>query len=199
MIKTTAMLRDELKTYVNPDAKIKNLVNKNQLYTVTRGIYETERNVSGYCLAGAIYGPSYLSFEFAMSYHGLIPEAVYTYTNATCDKKRKKQFENIFGVYTYRDVPRHVFCYDVMLKEEGEYHYWLASAEKAVCDMLYKAPSLNNRTELKHYLFDDLRIDIDALYQLDIDKMLRLCSLYHTKKHKLFASFLKRGELKWIQ
>lgn len=192
MIKTTAILRDELKNYVNPDAKIKSLVNKGELYVVTRGVYETERNVSGYCLSGVIYGPSYLSFEFAMSYYGLIPEAVYTFTNATCDKKRKKQFENIFGVFTYRDVPREVFPYDVLLKKEGIYYYWIASAEKAVCDMLYKAPPLNNRTELEKYLFDDLRIDTDALYQLDMDKMLRLCSLYHTKNHKLFSSFLKR-------
>ncbi len=192
MIKTTAILRDELNHYTNPDAKIKSLVTKGELYVVTRGIYETQRNVSGYCLAGAIYGPSYLSFEFAMSYYGLIPEAVYTFTNATCDKKKRKQFENIFGLFTYRDVPRNVFPYEVVLKEEGDYYYWIARAEKAVCDMLYKEPPLKNRNELNDYLIDDLRIDIAALYQLDIDKMLQLCRLYHTKNHKLFISFLKR-------
>ena len=192
MIKTTAILRDELKEYVNPDAKIKSLVNKNELYIVTRGLYETERNVSGYCLAGAIYGLSYLSFEFALSYHGLIPEAVYTFTNATYDKKKRKQFENIFGVFTYRDIPCNAFPYGVELQKEGDYYYWIAGAEKALCDMLYKAPPQNNITTLQQYLFDDLRIEPEALYNLDIDKLLQLCSLYHTKNHKLLRSFLRR-------
>ena len=119
MIKTIAMLRDELNDYVNPDAKIKRMVAEESLFRIIRGIYETNRNVSGYYLAGIIYGPSYLSFAFAMSYHGLIPEAVYTFTSATYEKKKRKIFDNIFGIFTYRDVPSKVYSYGVDLKEEN--------------------------------------------------------------------------------
>ena len=129
MIKTIAMLRDELNDYVNPDAKIKRMVAEESLFRIIRGIYETNRNVSGYYLAGIIYGPSYLSFAFAMSYHGLIPEAVYTFTSVTYEKKKRKIFDNIFGIFTYRDVPSKVYSYGVDLKEENGYFYWIASPE----------------------------------------------------------------------
>ena len=192
MIKTTAMLKNELAEYINPASKIQRLVAEGKLFVVTRGIYETDRNVSGHCLAGAIYGPSYLSFEFAMSFYGLIPEAVYTFTSATFGKKKKKQFDNVFGVYTFRDVPDEVYSYGVELKEEKGYSYWIASPEKAVCDMLYKASPVNNLKELKELLFTDLRIDANSFKVLNYDKMIDLSKLYKKKNHKLLISFLKK-------
>lgn len=192
MIKTTAMLRNELGEYVNPDAKIKRMVQDGTLFPVARGIYETNRNVSGYCLAGVIYGPSYLSFEFAMSVYGLIPEAVYAFTSATYEKKKRKQFETGFGVYTYRDVPADVYTYGVKLKEENGYYYWIASPEKAVCDMLYKAAPLKNSRELRAFLFDDLRIDLHELNRLNLDKLQELCGMYRTINHRLMESFLRK-------
>ena len=104
MIKTSAMLVDELKNYANPISKIRHLVEKGELISVVRGLYETDRNVPGYYLAGSIYGPSYLSFEFALGYHSLIPEAVYQFTSATVEKKRQKQYATPYGMFTYRDV-----------------------------------------------------------------------------------------------
>ncbi len=192
MIKTTAMLKNELAEYVNPDSKIQRLVAEGKLFVVTRGIYETDCNVSGHCLAGVIYGPSYLSFEFAMGFYGLIPEAVYTFTSATFGKKKKKQFDNVFGVYTFRDVPDEVYPCGVELKEEKGYSYWIASPEKAVCDMMYKASPMNNLKELKELLFNDLRIDENVFKSLDYDKMIDLSKLYKKKNHKLLISFLKK-------
>ena len=91
MIKTSAMLMDELKNYANPTSKLRRLVEKGELFSVVRGLYETDRNVPGYYLAGSIYGPSYLSFKFALGYHSLIPETVYQLTSATVEKKKQKQ------------------------------------------------------------------------------------------------------------
>mgnify|MGYP001314848454 CR=1 FL=1 len=76
MIKTTAMLREELNSYVNPTAKIRRMADEGKLIPVVRGIYETDKNTPGHYLAPIIYGPSYLSFEFALAYHSLIPEKV---------------------------------------------------------------------------------------------------------------------------
>ena len=68
---------------------------------MTRGLYETDRNAPAYLLAGSIYGPSYISFEYALSRYGLIPEAVYAVTCATFEKKKKKKYETPFGTFTY--------------------------------------------------------------------------------------------------
>lgn len=42
MIKTTAILRNELKEYVNPTAKIRRLVDSGELIPLVRGLYETD-------------------------------------------------------------------------------------------------------------------------------------------------------------
>ena len=67
MIKTTAMLLEELKNYASPKAKLSRMARKGECILITRGLYETDRSVPAYLLAGSIYGPSYISFEYALS------------------------------------------------------------------------------------------------------------------------------------
>ena len=142
MIKTTNMLLEELRDYANPKAKLSRMVKQGQCFPVTRGVYETDRNVPAYLLAGSIYGPSYISFEYALSYYGMIPEAVYTVTCATFEKKKKKKYETIFGTFLYRDVPSEAFPLEIRLVQEGEYFYRIAEPEKAICDQIYAISKL---------------------------------------------------------
>ena len=90
MIKTTNMILEELRSYANPKAKLSRMANQGECFRITRGLYETNKNTPGYLLAGSIYGPSYISIEYALAYYNLIPEAVYTITCATFEKKKKK-------------------------------------------------------------------------------------------------------------
>ena len=83
------MLLEELKNYASPKDKLARMVERGKCFPVVKGVYETDRNVPAYLLAGSIYGPSYISFEYALSHYGLIPEAVYTVTCATFEKKKK--------------------------------------------------------------------------------------------------------------
>ena len=136
MLKTHLVLADELKDYVNPAAKIARMVKAGEIVRIKQGLYETDPQAEGILLAEAIYGPSYLSFEFALSYHGLIPETVYQYTSATFEKKRIKLFETPFGVFSYRDVPSSAFPLGVQLILLGENSFRLATPEKALCGVL---------------------------------------------------------------
>lgn len=191
MIKTTAMLLRELADYANPAAKIRRMAQGGQLVPIIKGLYETDKTIPGHYLSGVIYGPSYLSFEFALSWHDLIPEAVYTFTSATCGKGRKKQYETAFGTYTYRDVPIAAFPYGVMLLQENGYGFMLASPEKAICDMLYTCSPCGNRKELRQLLFDDLRIDESAFFNTNRVDLAELAGLYHTANHRLLISLIK--------
>ena len=192
MIKTTAMLIDELKKYVNPTAKIQRLVDRGELVPVIRGLYETDPHIPGYYLAPIIYGPSYLSFEFALSYHSLIPEAVYHFTSATFEKKKAKQHETPYGTFTYRDVPSKAYPVGIILHSENGYGFQIASPEKAICDELYKFPPLNNRAELEHLLFDELRMDQDEFFRLNMADLLEIATLFLTQNHKLLQAYIKR-------
>ena len=62
--------------------KIRREVKAGRLTQIRRGLYETDAKADGKYLAGAIYGPSYLSFDYVLSMCSLIPEAILrTYTS----------------------------------------------------------------------------------------------------------------------
>ncbi len=183
---------DELKAFANPAAKIRRLVDKGELFPVVRGLYETDKNTPGHCLASSIYGPSYLSFEFALAHHSLIPEAVYAFTCATFEKKKSKQYDTAFGTFTFRDVPSGAYPYGVVLRMENGYSVALATPEKALCDILCVASPCSNKSELRGLLFDDLRIDEDEFHKLNMSDLSELAGRYHTSNHKLLQACVRR-------
>ncbi len=192
MLKTTAMILDELKEYASPADKLTRKVKAGMYISVVKGLYETDKTTSGYLLAGSIYGPSYLSFEFALAYYGLIPEAVYSFTSATFEKKKKKSYNTPFGFFTYRDIPSAAYPYGVQLKDEGEYSYLIACPEKALCDQLYKSRRIRNYQELCSLLFDDLRIDEQELAKLNQEDIAFLATKYSSINVKKFSGWLKK-------
>lgn len=192
MIKTYEMLLQELHNYAAPRSKLSRMVDRGELFPITKGLYETNANAPAYLLAGSIYGPSYISFEYALSHHGMIPEAVYAVTCATSDKKKKKKYENSFGTFTYRDVPADAFLCEVETVQEGEYSYRIATPEKALCDMLYTISPVPNADRLLTLLTEDLRIDTDCLTRLDRQKIEMLSGLYHTTNIKRLCTLLRK-------
>lgn len=192
MIKTYRMLIQEFYNYSNPADKIRRMVKDGGLIPVTRGIYETNRATPGYCLAPIIYGPSYLSFAFALAYHGLIPEAVYQYTSATIGKRRSKQYDTPFGVFTYRDIPESAYPAGLLYRVENGYSYFLATPEKALCDQLYQIAPLKSQRDLEQYLFEDLRMDTDEFMRLNQKDLSEIAGRYHARNHKLLTAYIKR-------
>lgn len=169
----------ELNNYKNPRDKLAHMVKKKECIPVIQGLYETNPTTPGYRLANTICSPSYLSFEFALSYHGLIPEAVYNFTSATFEKKKKKEFKTLFGTFTYRDVPSAAYPYGIECVSENGYTFQIASPEKALCDELYIQSPVTSQRELKEFLFDGLRIDWELFCKLNMDDILFLNSKYH--------------------
>lgn len=180
--------------YTDILGKIRREVQSGNLIQVARGVYETDKNTDGKYLAGHIYGPSYLSFDYALAGYSLIPESVYkTYTSATFGKNRRKSYQNFFGFYTYRDVPRAVFSLGVNICVENGYSYQIATPEKALCDKLYSLPPAGSVKALIELLFDDLRIDESRLQSLDINGICEMAQLYGSNNLKLFAKYLNRN------
>ena len=121
MIITNSIAKSNLDNYVDKNGKISRDIKNKKLFKIVTGLYETDENTPAYLLAGSIYGPSYISFEYALSYYGLIPERVTTVTCATFNKKKKKMFTTSFGTFTYRDVPKLAYPEEIILKEEDNY------------------------------------------------------------------------------
>ncbi len=192
MIITTSMLKEKYHDYANPLDKIKRDTDRGIIIRLAKGIYETDKNVEPCLLASSISSPSYLSFNWALSYYGLIPEKVRAITSATLESRKNKVFENYFGRYEYTDIPLEAFSEGLTYLEKGEYMVKIATKEKAVCDSLCKWRVVKNIKELKELLFEDKRIDEDEFSSCDFKLMKRLATLYNKTNLKLLIKLIQK-------
>lgn len=85
-------------------------------------------------IANKLYEPSYVSLEFALSYHGIIPETVYSITSVT--PKATRRFEVGKKVFVFRRVKKSVFTGYRAERQSGE-SFLIADPEKAFVDAQY--------------------------------------------------------------
>ena len=138
-----------------------------------------------YLTANNIYSPSYLSFETALSYYQLIPEAVYTITSA-CSLKTN-EFKTQLSNFSYRHLkPSLLFGYS--LQGTANHKVKMAEPEKALLDYLY----LNKKINTDHS-FEGLRINKDLILSLmNMRKLNSYLKLYNNKTMELrVTNFLK--------
>jgi len=104
-----------------------------------------------FLIANKIYSPSYISFEMALSYYGLIPESVYGITSATSGKTNR--FKTSFGEFIYRHIkPELMFGYSLV--EYGSHHLKIADIEKSVVDYFYLNSHLNTDNDFAEMRFN---------------------------------------------
>ncbi|MBI4043004.1 MAG: hypothetical protein HY391_05975 [Deltaproteobacteria bacterium] len=101
-------------------------------------------------IANRLYSPSYISFEYALSLYGLIPETVYTITSATTLSTRSFEVEG--RRYEYSKIKRN--AYRGYFSDKRDHRIVLiAEPEKALVDYLYfvdlKLKALNERLSLR--------------------------------------------------
>lgn len=107
--------------------------------------------------ANRIYKPSYISLHTALSFYGMIPEAVVQITSVTSLKTTS--FKNDFGEYSYNTVKENLmFGYDLKPMADNR-TIQFATPEKALLDLLYLYPFYDNELEM-----EELRLDEDFLH-----------------------------------
>lgn len=118
-------------------------------------------------IANALYKPSYLSLEYALSHYGVIPESVYAITSVTT--KITVSFTALGKEFSYRKIKKEAFTGYVPEKRNDK-TVFVAEPEKALADYLYFV-SIGRKT------FND-RIDCS---RLDKKKALRYGALFQRK------------------
>ena len=192
MILSTAILKSQYSDYVNPLDKIRREVASGKLIRLTRGLYEDNKTVNPLFLAGVILSPSYISFEYALAYYGLIPERVASITSASLMVKKRKVFVNAFGRFVYSDVEPAAFSSGLSLIESGGYAAKIACPEKALCDCLSKWRTVSSIKDLKTLLFVDKRIYEEEFASLDHHELVRLAGLYRKKNLGLLVKLISK-------
>ena len=138
--------------------KIARMIHSGDLVPLRRGLYATRPDLNPFCLAASIYGPSYISFETALSYYGLIPEAVHEITSATL--KRPGEFNNSFGRFRYRRVPQRVYPLGIERIVESGLPFLIASPTKALCDRIALEPGVRSMLDVRRWA-ELMRLDQD--------------------------------------
>ena len=196
MIYTYSELIEKYSNYSAPKMKIKSLVEHGNLFAIRPGLYIDNKNISMLALSHMIYGPSYISFETALSYYGLIPERAVNVLSATTQKNRKKHFKNVFGDYYYRDVPFDVFSFGIdTTKDKYGNTIRIAIVEKALLDMLYTVKNVRSEKQLRELLFNDLRINDTLFEELDVNFIFEVGPKYKKKNIDYLIKMLEKDHV----
>lgn len=100
-----------------------------------RGLYTiSDKDINDLCLANKLYEPSYISLEFALSFHGVIPETVYEITSITT--KSTRRFTAIGKTFSYRRIKQEAFTGYSLLRHHDA-AFLMADPEKALVDCVY--------------------------------------------------------------
>lgn len=159
-------LMAQLPPQSHPRRKLKELQTKGYLIRLKKGFYvltdaATNKEYSIRIAANLLYGPSYLSLEFALQYHRLIPERVLAITSVTTQKN--KVFATPIGSFTYHHLHPSLYVHGVTLqKEQGGRNFLIAKPEKALLDVFtlkFSSAERPERADLVQALYEDLRID----------------------------------------
>ena len=152
--------------------KVSALEKKGDLIRLKQGLFALHPNLTGQLLstelvANYIYGPSYISLQYALRFYGLIPERVYTVTSMTT--RHSRVFYNSLGRFEYVHVDEKAFPIGVRAVTMDNATFLIASPEKALCDLIANISHLNlrYRKEILVWLEEDVRFDMDELFHFD--------------------------------
>ena len=180
--------------YIND--KIQYMKRQGLLISLKKGLYVynspyKETFVSKEIIANNLLGPSYVSYEYALSYYGLIPEKVEEITSATT--KRGKTFSTPYGVFAYRHIDKKLFALGVEIVSSSQGNFMLASREKALCDKVFatKGVRINSKKSMRIFLEEDLRIDIDELHDIDLNIIENYILVTKSKRVEFMHKVLK--------
>lgn len=179
-------LKGALSDYAAVRQKINELLKAGVIVRVKKGLYVfgPDFNDGPVCkevLANLIYGPSCISMEFALAFHGLIPDRVHVVTSVT--PKRDKSFDTPLGKFTYRYLSPGKYPHGIEQVWIDERHpVFMASPEKALIDYitLNKMPALVDADLARQFLLDDLRIEKEDLGQINPHTLWKLNSIYRS-------------------
>ena len=191
-------LLDYLREYNRPRDKITDLLRRGAIVRVKKGIYifgerYRRRPFSREALANMIYGPSYVSLDYALHYYGLIPERVEAVTSVTCSRGRR--FSTPVGLFIYRGIP--MSAYQIGIDQvvlEGRRSFLIAIREKALADKIHddRGTAIRTQAEMRAYLLDSLRIDPEELGRLNAEMLSLIAERYQSRKIRLLSGLIRR-------
>jgi len=168
--------------------QVKRAIQRGDLIHIRRGLFclselYRKKDIHTFELAQRLYGLSYISFESALSYHGWIPEAVYTTTSASA--KRAADFKTPLGHFSYVKMPeKNLFVSVSRIETETHSVFFIASPWKAFLDYCYVSKT---KLSLGAY-FETLRIEKEDVVTPSLRELQKLEDYYrHSRLIKIIS------------
>ena len=150
---------------------------KGYLENVKRGFYRftdlPKQEGVLFFSANKIYSPSYISLESALSFHKIIPEAVFSVTSVST--LNTTNLKTSLGSFNYNHVKENLF-FGYVLNEINGLTVSMASLEKALLDYLYLHSEIKSVSDVQ-----GLRWNIEGLRKMNIQKMDDYLLLFNNK------------------
>jgi predicted transcriptional regulator of viral defense system len=177
-------LKPLLEAYTNPDDFISRMVKSGELIRLKKGFFLIaekikEQPVPYEQIANLLYGPSYVSFEWALSYYKMIPEGVYVVTSASVGKSQS--FSSPMGTFDYTYLSRQRYAIGIDQKENSAGRFLIATPEKALADLVHCKSKKLGEKDLLIDLVEARRMDKEQLKNLDKNHLLEIAENYRSK------------------
>lgn len=176
-------------------SKIMRAIDSGEILHIRRGLYCLAKpynrvGISRNILANLIYGPSYVSLETALSFHGWIPEAVHSVSSVSLGRART--FETPLGYFDYVQIKQMPLLSGVIRvtgERESEGSYYMAKPLKAIAD--YVASRGLDWTG-REPLIESLRIEEENLESLSSADFDELDGVYKSLRARKMLALLRK-------
>lgn len=155
---------------------------KNGFYLVAHKIKQGKNTLIPYeQVANLLYGPSYVSLEWALSFYGMIPERVHTVTCMTLGKN--KNYRTPIGDFVYYKLSPNAYSIGVTQKKSPDFPggFLIASPEKTLADLVFKTCKGLSKEEIRQELLESKRIDRECFHQFDRLLLGEIAKCYRAK------------------
>lgn len=137
-------------------------VEKGYLESIRRSVYKLkDKEIDIFELAGKLKKKSYVSFETVLANAGIIFQ---WHNEIISASDRSSAVKNKYGKFLYRRLPKNILLNNKGIINKG--NYFIASAERALCDKIYK----------------DGVSYFDSLSEIDAAKAIGISKIYRNKR-----------------
>lgn len=175
--------------------QLRQWVDLKYIIKLKRGLYLLNRtdlfkNLDPAFFAEKIYSPSYVSLEYALSFYGIIPEAVNTITSIST--RKTNLFKNRLGEFSFQHLKKETFL-GFETRKTDFISYNFATREKALVDYFYFN---KEKIKLTKDFWDSMRYNLDKNFKLN--KLKYYSAFFDNKKlEKIVLNFIEYARLKF--
>ncbi len=147
-------------------------LSKGEVLRIKPGVYclaqdYRKKHPHPFAVAAVLHSPSHVSLESALSYHGLIPEAVFQVASVTT--YRSRTFVTPMGRFEFYRVPCNNPRAGVHAEKLDEDTWaFVALPLRAIADLVYLRKSVSWNHDGLRFLTDSMRVDDSDLRELSL-------------------------------